>query len=368
MLKSNLKNALRKALVRTNTAFSLSPPVIDNCDICDMNSTNAVSREECIKDLKKIKSAIEKMRIKYKDFLYNQICSLIIFLEYKEELKFEDLLRTVFGVKPLDINNKIKQMEKKLSKLLNTNDLCADIKHWKENIIIPNRLIRRYCIDITNLLHDLTEEKTRIGVPPPKIIIDKSVVGCWHQMLKEPVLRVNIQKVNLFTLIKILSHETFPGHHFSGMVRRKYFGKEIPDLNITYSPLASFEEGFAECGLYLLFGKFDNLFPDLKIADLISKIQYAYHYKAAKLFYKKKGYERIVKCYSQCKFFDDRQISQAVNFLLKSNIYAAIYYPSYVTMEKIFKEYAFNTIDVVSNILTSEPLDLKLLAMKFESI
>jgi len=365
-MKRNLKIKIENVLLELNKKIAITPTILD---YPRDNIKGRANKENVNKIIKRAKFLIKELKsykkTEYNEFTINQLEPLINFLENREEMRFEEMLRMIFGVDKIrNIDCIIHNWEEKLSKGL--KHLGINYNEWQKLLIINlNKKQAKY------FYHSLIENLKKLTLKKFGIedntfrtitILEKPIGVYWYFFVNKPTLIVDNSPQNFYLIKRKISHETFPGHHFIESIRRKYYGKILPRYKAVYSPLAAFEEGLSEYLYEVVFPICSDVLSE--IAHTIVLLKYAYCYKVVeKIFEKNKLLSRI--SFYKFKYLSEFDIEKLVRFVEYNKIYVAVYTPSYLLIKRICEKEFYSDPVKIRDFLLLKPMDMFILRDKY---
>jgi hypothetical protein len=117
---------IENVLLELNKKITIIPPILD---YPRDNIKGRTNKENVNKIIKRAKFLIKELKnykkIEYNEFIINQLEPLINFLEHREEMRFVEMLRMIFGVE------KIKNIDCIIENVFEKNKSLSRISFYK---------------------------------------------------------------------------------------------------------------------------------------------------------------------------------------------------------------------------------------------
>lgn len=136
-------------------------------------------------------------------------------------------------------------------------------------------------------------------------------------------------KFNQYSVKTFLTHEAYPGHHFSSLFKEYLYKNNCIEnyavLNLLKTPSSLIEEGIGDCGLKIL-----NLLPntiDEKIEKALDDLSAEVDYLVAELVYENNATtDELYDILLNYKFMKDKEdASRSIQFIKNWTLYVPVY-------------------------------------------
>lgn len=314
-----------------------------------------------------------------KTYMERHIDALLMQIRLKEGpvdfIEATNVLYDIEAEKP--DKHRIEELHEELYELLNScgykePTLQKKVKRWNENgsvkadefLIFAKEKAAYYFSLVRKKFADIIDFDEIDDHLEFKITTTDSGWAAYNYYLKNytGVVEFNSSaRFNKYTLNTFISHEGYPGHHTSGIVKEFLYrhGKtnDLATINLLSTPSSLIEEGIGDCGLKIIDS--GDLDAETAVSQLISVLNAeAYYYAAYDYLHNGQSEEKLIEFLIRYKLHtDEASACRALQFVKNWGYYIPTYKYGRETVASYLKDSEY-PISRLYNICCHSTLEL----------
>ena len=170
----------------------------------------------------------------------------------------------------------------------------------------------------------------------------------------------SVATFNKYSLDTFISHEGYPGHHTSGLIKELLYRNnrtnELATINLLNTPSSLIEEGIGDCGLKILHLETEDI--NFKINQILDKLNAeAYYYAAYEYINNRKNEEQIMNILINDKLHkNEKSANRALQFIKNWGYYIPTYKYGQEIVGQFIDNYSGNYLEILYNLCCNSTL------------